>query len=359
MDSLTQAALGAAVGEAVLGRRVGNKAPLWGAAFGTLPDLDVLANVFLDPVGELQFHRGLSHSFFFAAVTAPLFGWLLARWHRDDAVPARGWACLVFAAFVTHALIDACTTYGTQLFQPFSDYPVSFNTIFIIDPLYTLPLLIGVGWALIASRTRGLGHRANTVGLVLSTAYLLCTVAAKAITWPAFERALAEQGIRVERMMTTPTPLNALLWTAIADDGEALWVGLRSVLDDGPEVRFRRIPRHADRLASLQDQRAVRVLLWFSRGYFTVSDTGEGLVFHDLRFGRSDAWLTDRGAYIFNFRLRPRPDPTRPPDDQWTFEQAIPSFDARSAVLGRLWRRMWGDRAAEVAAGTSGAAGDR
>lgn len=357
MDSVTQVALGAAVGEAVLGRKVGNKAPLWGAFFGTLPDLDILANPFLNEIQQLAFHRGISHSFFFAFVAAPLFGWLLARLHRKEEVPARGWGVLVFGALITHYLIDACTTYGTQLFQPFSDYPVSFSTIFIIDLLYTLPLMIGVGWAMFSSRDGTLRHRANTIGLVLSSTYLLFTVSAKFYTLPAFERALAEQGIRTERLMTTPTPLNALLWTAIANDGESLWVGLRSVLDEGPEVRFQRVDKHADRIAPFQDQRAIETLLWFSRGYFTVSQSDSQLVFHDVRFGRSDVWLTSTGRYIFNFRLIPRPDSSRPPDEQMTFEQLTPAFDARTQILGRLWNRMWGHRQ-DASAPVASAPGD-
>ncbi|HAB26726.1 MAG TPA: metal-dependent hydrolase, partial [Xanthomarina gelatinilytica] len=76
MDSLTQIVLGAAVGEAVLGKKVGNKAMLYGAIAGTIPDLDILASYVTDTVTALEIHRGFTHSIFFSVFFAPIFGWL-------------------------------------------------------------------------------------------------------------------------------------------------------------------------------------------------------------------------------------------------------------------------------------------
>jgi inner membrane protein len=142
LDSLTQAALGAAVGTAVLGRRAGPRAALWGAVCGTLPDLDVLWS-HGDPVRDFTFHRAETHALFWLTVVSPLLGWLLARLNRDRQAWVR-WSLLAWLALVTHALLDAFTVYGTQLLLPFSDYPVGLGSVFIIDPLYTVPLLAGV-----------------------------------------------------------------------------------------------------------------------------------------------------------------------------------------------------------------------
>ena len=84
MDSVSQIALGAAVGEAVLGRKLGNKAILWGAVGGTIPDLDIITAPFLSEIDSLAFHRGISHSIFFAVVAGLLFGWLLHRLHSSN-----------------------------------------------------------------------------------------------------------------------------------------------------------------------------------------------------------------------------------------------------------------------------------
>jgi inner membrane protein len=75
MDSLTQIVLGAACGEVVAGKKIGNRAMLWGAIGGTIPDLDVFASLFTDEIASTSFHRGIMHSFLFAAL-AP---WVLAK----------------------------------------------------------------------------------------------------------------------------------------------------------------------------------------------------------------------------------------------------------------------------------------
>lgn len=110
MDSLTQIILGAAVGETVLGRKVGNKAMLYGAIAGTIPDLDVLARQFTDTVTALSVHRGFTHSILFSVVFAPMFGWVVSRYERLKDFKA--WSWLFFWAFITHPLLDANTTWG-------------------------------------------------------------------------------------------------------------------------------------------------------------------------------------------------------------------------------------------------------
>ena len=88
MDSLTQIVLGAACGEIVAGKKIGNRAMLWGAVGGTIPDLDVLASFFTDEITSTSFHRGFMHSFLFAAL-AP---WVLAKitqWFYDENVYKR------------------------------------------------------------------------------------------------------------------------------------------------------------------------------------------------------------------------------------------------------------------------------
>ena len=132
-----QIVLGAAVGEAVLGRKVGNKAMLYGAIAGTIPDLDVIANYFTDTVTAIEIHRGFTHSIVFAVLFAPVFGWLISKIEKKSPAAWQDWAWLMFWGLFTHPILDAFTTWGTQLFWPF-DLRVAFKNIFVIDPLYTL-----------------------------------------------------------------------------------------------------------------------------------------------------------------------------------------------------------------------------
>lgn len=140
MDSLTQIVLGAAVGEAVLGRKVGNKAMLYGAIAGTIPDLDTFVGAFTDPVTAIEIHRGFSHSILFAVLFAPIFGFLISKIERKSSAGWQDWSKLMFWGLLTHPVLDAFTTWGTQLFWPL-EIRLAFKNIFVIDPLYTLPYL--------------------------------------------------------------------------------------------------------------------------------------------------------------------------------------------------------------------------
>ena len=337
MDSVTQIALGAAVGEKVLGKKVGNKAPLWGAALGILPDLDVLGTVFLSETDQLGFHRWLSHSLLFAVVGGLGLGWVLSKLHR--AASWRTWAALGFWAIFTHALLDCFTGYGTQLFSPFSQYPVAFSAIFVIDPLYTLPLAGGLIAALCQRRPHR-RRRLNALGLGLSTAYLLATTAVCLHVRSTFAHALSDQGIAYERLHIAPTPFNAVLWSGLAGEDDHLWAGLYSLLDDDSAIRFRRIERDTQIIASQRTDPPVQRLLWFSRGYYRVEHRADALYFYDLRFGRSDFYLDSTGEYFFAFRLLP--DPARPA--HFADIERTNSFDAERTdqALKRLWRRLIG-----------------
>lgn len=338
MDSLTQITLGAAVGEATLGSKVGKKAPLWGAALGTLPDLDVLVNPFVSEVTALAIHRGFSHSLLFIVLATPLFGWLLHRLHRSDAASARGWGVLVFLTLATHVLLDCLTSYGTQVFYPFSDYPVIFATVFIIDPLYTVPLLIGLVVALTRTPGSHIRRTANYAGLALSSLYLLLTVANKLHMDRVFADALAEQDHTVERVFTKPMPLTNLYWSAIAEDSTGFWIGYYSLFDDARSIRFSRVPKNHDLLADAWDTRPVQQLRTFSRGYFTVTQRNGNRYVHDLRFGRSDLGLrTGSEAYVFTFRLKETPESA-----VVGFEQRRPSFDFTTQTVRHYLARIAG-----------------
>ncbi len=331
MDSLTQLVLGGAIGEAVVGKKEGNKAILWGAIFGTVPDLDIMLYPFIDDVQELAIHRGLSHSIVFAAGFALLMGRLLRFLYPHSRSSWHTWARMAFATLVTHAFLDAFTHYGTQLLQPFSNYPFSFDSISIIDPLYTLPLLVGVITALFLKPANPLRSRLNTLGLILSSLYLLLTLANKGYVTTVFHASLTEHLGSYERLHTNPTLFNNLLWLGIAEKDDTLYVGYYSLLDAHQRVTFERVPKHSARLAPYRSDPAVRRLLWFSKGYFTVAAGPNGLVFNDVRFPRSDLWLGDGGEYLFAFDLILNDDATQ-----------VVTFESRtmaSGLTGDLWSR--------------------
>jgi len=339
MDTVTQITLGAAVGEALLGKKVGNKAALFGAAFGVLPDLDVLASPFVSEVQALAIHRGITHSLFFCVVAAPLFGWLLQRYQKSDTT-WKDWSVLVFLVFLTHIFIDVCTSYGTQVFQPFSNYSLSFNSIFIIDPFYTLPLLLGLIIALILNRESHNRRWANWLGIGLSSVYLFLGFGVKHHINEVFEKNFVQQQINPEQYMTTPSPLNIFLWTGYAEANDTLYAGLYSIFDEDDEINFQAVPQNKKLLQPYRNQLPVERLIWFSRGYYAAEIKPEGLIVHDLRFGRSDLWLTDDSApFVWNYKLRFNSDSTKVTG----FKQFEPSFDMRADMWDRLYNRILGN----------------
>lgn len=338
MDSVTQITLGAAVGEAVAGREAGNRAPLWGAALGTLPDLDVLANPVLTEAQALAFHRGPTHSLLVTALLTPVIGLLLARIHKQGPDWSR-WAGLVGAVLLTHIGLDCLTSYGTQLFWPFSRTPVIVGSIFIIDPLYTLPLatglLIGLRWHPPARFRRW----ANYIGLGVSSAYLLFTLTNKLYVDHVFETALQAQNHPSERVFTKPTAFNNLLWMGISEGEEGFYVGYYSLLDSHPPVSFEYVPKRHDLLDEATHNPFVDRLRWFSRGYFIVRRASDGtLHIQDLRFGRSDLGLTDDGKYIFTFNLQYNDNGTIT-----GFSRTRPDVEFRMSLLRRFLDRIGGN----------------
>ena len=272
MDSLTQMALGAAVGTAALGRKIGPRAAFWGAALGTLPDLDVLVP-YGDPVRDFTFHRAESHSLFWLTLASPPLALLLARLNRGAGAGFRDWLWLVWLVLMTHPLLDAFTVYGTQLLLPFSDYPVGAGSIFIIDPLYTLPLLAGVIAAIrIYKRDVARAMRWNAAGITASTAYLIWTLMVQSHIEGAVHRSLAASPLADGSVLATPTPFNSLLWRVLVMDGDGYHEGFRSILDEGESIEFVRHASVPQLIDPLRDDWTVRRLAWFSKGFYSVRE---------------------------------------------------------------------------------------
>lgn len=281
MDSVTQIILGAAVGEAVLGNKVGNKAMLYGAIAGTIPDLDVLSSQFTDTTRALEIHRGITHSVLFSVVMAPVMAWLVTRY--ESVKDFRGWTSLFFWAFFTHPLLDAHTTWGTQLFWPL-DIRLAFKSIFVIDPLYTLPFLTFLILAMLRKRTNPKRKRYNTIGLAVSSGYLVITLLLKWLAFTAFEDALRSQGVSYTQMETRPTPLNTILWSANVDAGDTYLLGNYSFFDSRP-VTFHAHPKEQSLPQNWANTERAKRMVHISKGWYTITRENDTAYFNDLRFG--------------------------------------------------------------------------
>ena len=295
MDSLTQIALGAAVGEATLGKKVGNRAMVWGMICGTLPDLDVFVPMG-DAVKDFVYHRSASHSLFVLAVISPIMVWIISLLHTDTRQYNRDWFWLVYFVFATHVLLDSFTVYGTQIFWPIWTTPMTWSSIFIIDPLYTVPLLLGVVLAMRMSRATPTGHNWNTVGLVLSSVYLAWSLGAKLYVEDIAKTALTRDELPYSNLITIATPFNTVLWRILAVNDSNYMVGYYSLLDRDKDIRFDSYPRNDDLLNGIEDTQPVQLLRWFTKGFYGVTKMDRDVVINDLRMGLEP-------EFVFRFRV--------------------------------------------------------
>jgi inner membrane protein len=298
VDSITQAALGAAVGEMMLGRRLGNRALAWGAFFGTLPDLDVILSPLLNTRWNLWWHRGPSHSLLVMVAASWFLAPHLAKlWKRDKISRARaGW--FVFAVWSTHVLIDCFTVYGTSVLWPFPVGRVAFNNLFIIDPLFTLPMVVALVWLAFLRTKKQVPKRRklNAWGLGIATGYALLSIGMKFVASAGFEADLLRRATVYQRRMEAPTPFNILLWRSVVDRGDELWVGYRSVFESRTTpVRWTVYPKGRAALAGLGEIKEARTLDWFSGGWWIARPHVKGAWVGDLRFGESRTWGEKKG----------------------------------------------------------------
>ncbi len=345
MDSISQIVLGGAVAAAIAPAAHRRAALLAGAALGTLPDLDSLPIALLsdNPVTLMTVHRSFSHSLF----VLPLVGWLLWWWFRrfgDGRVavsPVR-WFWAIQLALLTHPLLDAFTVYGTQLWWPLSPPPAMWSSVFIIDPLYTVWLLVAcvAAWFL---RERASAQRMLAIGLVLSSTYLGWSLLAKAMVDRETERTLVSMGLDDAPYFSVPMPFNTLLWRVVAMTPSGYVEAERSVLVDEGPLQFRGYPSNVQALAGARDVPAVRRLSWFNRGFMRAEMHQDRLVLSDLRMGLEP-------DYNFQFEVAAWRDgrwqAVQPVQKPWS-----PPVSGRAGLrrlLGAMWMRAWHPAAGPV-----------
>ncbi|SFU17158.1 metal-dependent hydrolase [Pseudomonas marincola] len=286
MDSLTQVVLGAGIQGALLGRWQGRKALLYGGLLGTLPDMDVLID-YGDAVADMTYHRGFSHSLLVLSAVAIVLTLLIRRFAPNPGYSGKRLLLTLWLVLATHPLLDSFTSYGTQLFWPLTPTPTAWSSIFIIDPLYTLPLLAAMTLGLIYG-LKGRFAKAPAIALAISTAYLASTVVGKNVAEYRVEAQLAKQGIHAEQIFSSPTPFNSLLWRVMVLDGDDYYEALSGWFDHSPPV-LERISRGTQLAEALKDSPAHARLAWFTDGLLRY----DRIVGHRLDGHRSDTHRLD------------------------------------------------------------------
>lgn len=281
MDSFTQIVLGIATAELCAGKKLQRKTFLYGAILGTIPDLDIVVGQFLNPVDGITIHRGLSHSLLFFALLSPLLGWVISKIEKNK-ISFKSASILVFWCLLTHVLLDMFTSWGTQIFWPLP-YKIALKTIFVIDPLYTLLLLICL---ILAWREPILSLKKKYVwrGIYISSFYLLVTCSLKLYALQKFENALRQQNIAYNDIIVKPTAFNCILWNANIVSTEAYLLGDYSLFDTQP-ITFKRYEKNNMLSQQLNGNPDFETLKKVSEGWFIVTKKDNNYYFNDLRFG--------------------------------------------------------------------------
>ena len=332
MDSFTQIILGAAVGEAVLGRKIGNKALLYGAIAGTIPDLDVIASFFTDTVTALEIHRGFTHSIFFSLLFAPIFAFIVNKFETYKNF--KNWTLLFFWAFITHPILDAQTTWGTQLFWPL-DIRLAFKNIFVVDPLYTLPFLVFLILAMRQKKGSKKRRFYNNLGLGISSSYLVLTLILKGVSYQKFTKELAAQNINYIAIKTKPTPLNTILWTVNVDTKDSFYIGNSSFFDEQP-IHFSEYPKNHYLLGDIAKHQKTKRMIAISKGWYTINKKNNTLYFNDLRFGVLSI-QPNAANFVFKYKIEIATDGT-----PFFIEEPKDRSDGKKLLLD-LWTRIKGN----------------
>lgn len=332
MDSLTQIVLGAAVGEAVLGKKIGNKAIFYGAIAGTIPDLDVLASNFTDTVTALEIHRGFTHSILFSLLFAPIFAFIVTKYEKYK--NRKDWIIFFFLTLVTHPILDAQTTWGTQLFWPLN-IRLSFKNVFVIDPLYTIPFLVFLILAMFQKRTSKKRRFYNNLGLIISSSYLVLTFILKGISYKTFTKELDKQSIVYSEIDTKPSPLNTILWTANVETEDAFLIGNSSFFDENP-IQFSSYSKNHHLLGDIINHPKTKRMIAISKGWYTINKKDNQLYFNDLRFGTLSI---KPNAQNFVFKYKIEVDKNGTP---FFTEEKKDKRDAKK-LMSELWERIQGN----------------
>lgn len=263
MDSITQAVLGAAIGQSILGNKISKKGLILGAIVATVPDLDVFLYLFYDSYEMLSIHRGISHSILFSFIGAFLIAYLLSKWKWTKTISYLrllffSWLCLI-----THILLDSFTAYGTQLFLPFSNNRVSFDSINIVDPLYTLPLIIGLVLCVWKKKSKF-----NQYGILLSSFYLLFTLINKQHVESELSSIFLTEKIKYSSLLTMPVGIANINWYGVAKSDDSIYMRKYSIVnDDNYKIYSFAIN---DNYLNEIDEDLAQKMRWFSKGYYTV-----------------------------------------------------------------------------------------
>lgn len=339
MDSVSHIVIGAAIGETLLGKKIGRWGMLLGAIVKSAPDFDLFYTGLSDPRAYMCDHRAHTHSLFIEALYAIPIAWLLIKLFRNNVSFGR---MLVFmlACLWGHSLLDWCTNFGTQLLLPFTNENYSLNTLAIVDLLFTLPIIILILIAVFHKKNATRRNKLAMASLIYCSVYLGFTFINKVRVEQMVEESLVTNNIPVNEHMTNPTMLNNVLWYAVGSNDSTLYIGECNWLHQENPITWHSYPRNVQLMEQCKSKKDVAVLQWFSDPYTIAEANGDTLNVYAVKFGRTNMQESElEKTFIFHYKLYQENG-----EEKMGMQQATKENTNFKESLTDLWERICGRR---------------
>ncbi len=306
MDIVTQGLLGAAIGQAGFQKKLGKKAVFWGMIGGIIPDLDIVSQLSKHNIDHLIWHRSFTHSLWFGPVLGLVLGLALNHYyHRKELKDAKAhWVWLMILAIFTHPLLDLFTSYGTQLLAPFSNHRFVIDALPIVDPFYSVPLLLATIMGAVWGYQSQKSIKTAVIALCFSTLYIGYSYQQNEKAKEMAMVALEQYHIEYDSVQAYPTLFQPWLRRFVAKNATHAYTGELSTLHvnaNGGAI-IREQPNFKDPAidAFINDHPAAKTFTWFAMGQvwpqvWTTPSGGKVVTLWDLRY--PDFHLYDTQAF--------------------------------------------------------------
>jgi inner membrane protein len=339
MDSVSHILIGAAIGEVVLGKKIGRWSMLIGALAKTCPDFDLLYTGLTDARMYLCHHRGHTHSLFWELLYGIPLAFIFYYIFRKK-VSFWQMLSLWMICLWGHSLLDLCTNYGTRLWLPFTNESYALNSISIVDLVFTLPMLLLSLASLFFSNKNNIRYKLNQYLLVYCLSYLGLTFVNKLYMNKIFAQSLTQNNVPHEKFMTNPFILNNVLWYANAVNDSTIYTAEYSLLDKDKNITWTAYPRNMQLAKSHPDTMDMKHLAWFDKGYSICKQDGDTLDYYAVKFGKNqlkDAALEKSFVFHYNIFFN---------KGEWQFTMTEPKQSKENTALmaKELWERIKGNK---------------
>jgi len=339
MDSVSHMLIGAAIGETLLGKKIGRWGILLGAIAKSVPDFDLFYTGLSDPRAYMCEHRAHTHSLFIEALYAIPIAWLLVKLFKQK-VSFKRMLVFMLACLWGHSLLDWCTNFGTQLLLPFTNENYSLNSLAIIDLLFTIPMLLMILIAVFYRKNEARRNKLARATLIYCCMYLGLTFVNKAQAEYIVQESISKNNIPVTDHMTNPTMLNNVLWYSVASNDSTLFVGEFSLLHRQNSITWHSYPRHQHLMQQCKSKKDVAILKWFGDPYTIAQTNADTLNVYAVKFGRTNMQESElQKTFVFHYKLYQKNG-----QEMMGMEQANEKNMNMKEGFVDLWERICGRR---------------